>query len=1168
MKHSYVRATLNQETNTIRMILARAMAVAATTKRVAMTLLLAVLTTATAWADEYDGWTYSPTTGGCVITACSDNTVTSINIPKTLGGYTVVAISRDVFSGFNDLKTINFHSDASIVNMPSVSNCAKFEAVYTIDANETDPKKKYKKDLLPASMTEIGNAFMGSGIKSLTMPGVTSIGDRAFEGCNSLESVTFGQAVSIGKYSNAFSKINNKKQVNEMWVYKRTVINYPGPMANWSCYNYMYSPNLVVNCTDGSCGWCGDEWSDGMEPFQNSSCVYWTLLDDNGHLTIDCIPQDIIYDNYLSKQIIMTESWDREKVKSLTLEHVNITYGVLNEYPNLTTIMISKDVTSGLSFPFSYCPSVTTIVIDRNNPIYDSRDGCNAIIETATNTLIVGCKNTFIPSSVTTIGPGSFCGSGLTSFTIPNNVTSIESYAFYNCTSLNSVTIPNSVTTIGNYAFHGCTSLSSITIPNSVTTINHGIFYNCTGLTSITIPNNVTTIQKAAFYNCTGLTSITIPNRVTTIDDWVFYNCSNLIDIYYDGTPEQWNQVTKGWKWNDGVSSIFQVFYPSAVTTTAATIVEIPYGQEWTDIPVTVSSLNLGWFQNEGKPAHRADAVAVTPFVGSGASSAFTFYDGQRTIDASKGAGEHTVGNRVSEQLTAVGQSGTLWVHIPKTTWDAATAGSYSQNLYYDAAFLYNGVTPAETGIYNLGSDAMVNVRLTVPEAVTLTFDSNNGSNAVDALSGRAGIAMTIPNCTFTPWMDHLFVCWNTKADGTGKRYFVGRNYTFSENTTLYAEWGHEAVIDLTEVTEKVVDLDVWDLLTMLDGYMHYGDDGRPLIDVNLDGAADLQLLRPEFDDWTGQYVGDYAVKKLAGAANLSGSYRFLLPCNIALIKFTTDDATVEQPCLELLDNDNGNINSTKRLLDLKDGQLHHLMLSERTLYRDGYWNTLCLPFAVGSFTGTPLEGATVMELDTETTYDGHKTGLEADGTLYLNFKDATSIEAGKPYIVKWTNTATNIVNPVFCSVTVTAQAKAIPNPYRYSYDDPEYITVAVPGSVSFTGGKFCGTYDPTDIYDDEHDKFYLGNNNKLYWPETDGYSVKAFRAYFDLSPAAAGVREFHLSFGEEGETTGIVSIENGKLKIENEAGAGWYDLSGRKLQGKPTKKGLYINNGRKVVIK
>ena len=1162
MKHSYVRATLNQETNTIRMILARAMAVAATTKRVAMTLLLAVLTTATAWADEYDGWTYSPTTGGCVITACSDNTVTNINIPKTLGGYTVVAISRDVFSGFNDLKTINFQSDASIVNMPSVSNCAKFEAVYTIDANETDPKKKFKKDLLPASMTEIGNAFMGSGIKSLTMPGVTSIGDRAFEGCNSLESVTFGQAVSIGKYSNAFSKINNKKQVNGEWVYTKTEINYPGLMANWSCYNYMYSPNLVVNCTDGSCGWCGDEWSDGMEPFQNSSCVYWTLLDDNGHLTIDCIPQDIIYDNYLSKQIIMKESWDREKVKSLTLEHVNITYGDLNEYPNLTTIMISKDVTSGLGFPFSYCPSVTTIVIDRNNPIYDSRDGCNAIIETATNTLIVGCKNTFIPSSVTTIGAGSFCGSGLTSFTIPNNVTSIESYAFYNCTSLNSVTIPNSVLTIGNYAFSGCTSLSSITIPNSVTTINHGIFYNCTGLTSITIPNNVTTIQKYAFYNCTGLTSITIPNRVTTIDDWVFYNCSNLIDIYYDGTPEQWNQVKKGWKWNDGVSSIFQVFYPSAVTTTAATIVEIPYGQEWTDIPVTVSSLNLGWFQNEGKPAHRADAVAVTPFVGSGASYVFTFYDGQRTIDASKGAGEHTVGNRMSEQLTAVGQNGTLWVYIPKERWDAAAAGEYSQFLYYDAAFLYNGVTPAETYTYSLGSDAMVEVRLTVPEAVTLTFDKNGGSGAMAAFSARKGIETTLPVSTFTAPTGKAFLCWNTQADGNGTRYYLDRSYTFSENLTLYAEWGEGYTIDLTTATEQDITLGLSGQLTMLNGY--FMNDGTMGLDVNLDGVMDVEIAQKEVNE-----VMTASVKKLTSPTQ---NYRFVLTFGdepgeygSVLFKFVNEGATVEQPAVELLYDNNGTYNR-EHLLTLKDGQKHHLMLSERTLYRDGYWNTLCLPFAVGSFTGTPLEGATVMELDTETTYDGHKTGLEADGTLYLNFKDATSIEAGKPYIVKWTNTATNIVNPVFCSVTVTAQAKDIPNPYRYSYNDPETITVAAPTDVSFTGGKFCGTYDPTDIYDDEHDKFYLGNNNKLYWPETDGYSVKAFRAYFDLSPAAAGVRDFVLNFDED-DATGIISTTN-LTNYTNSAGAGWYDLSGRKLQGKPTKKGLYINNGKKVVIK
>lgn len=344
MKHSYVRATLNQETNTIRMILALAMAVAATTKRVAMTLLLAVLTTATVWADilSSNGWYYNEVAGGCNITGKKtedgDPTgITILTIPKTIDGKTVLGFSPNAFSGFTDLQTIRFYQDAAVQNMPYVQH-ANFTTVELI--NDNGETIEDGENCLPDAMTEIGNAFKGSGITSLTMPNVTSIGDRAFEGCNRLESVTFGKAATIGEYSYAFSKINNKKLENGEWVYTKTEINYPGLMANWSCYNYQYSPNLVVNCTDGSCGWCGDEWSDGMEPFQNSSCVYWTLLDDNGHLTIDCIPQDIIYDNYLSKQIIMTESWDREKVKSLTLGHVNLQFNVLNDYPNLTTVTI------------------------------------------------------------------------------------------------------------------------------------------------------------------------------------------------------------------------------------------------------------------------------------------------------------------------------------------------------------------------------------------------------------------------------------------------------------------------------------------------------------------------------------------------------------------------------------------------------------------------------------------------------------------------------------------------------------------------------------------------------------------------------------------------------------------------------------------------------------
>ena len=105
------------------------------------------------------------------------------------------------------------------------------------------------------------------------------------------------------------------------------------------------------------------------------------------------------------------------------------------------------------------------------------------------------------------------------------SVTSIGSYAFFDCLGMTSVTIPNSVTSIGDWAFCDCSGLTSITIPNSVISIGLSAFRKCSGLTSVNIPNSVTAINDYVFAGCTGLISVTIPNSVTSIGSSAFESC-------------------------------------------------------------------------------------------------------------------------------------------------------------------------------------------------------------------------------------------------------------------------------------------------------------------------------------------------------------------------------------------------------------------------------------------------------------------------------------------------------------------------------------------------------------------------------------------------------------------------------------------------------------------
>ena len=194
----------------------------------------------------------------------------------------------------------------------------------------------------------------------------------------------------------------------------------------------------------------------------------------------------------------------------------------------LTSVTIPNSVTSIGSSAFSGCSGLTSVKVESDNPKYDSRNNCNAIIETSSNTIIFGCMNTTIPNSVTSIGEYAFSScSGLTSVTIPNSVTSIGMEAFYGCRGLTSVTIPNSVTSIGKFAFYGCSSLTSVVIGSGVTNIGEGAL-NYANLKKIIWLTNT---PPTGYYNDYGVVNYVSNNQFSFYNQVKYQFLSSYFDV-------------------------------------------------------------------------------------------------------------------------------------------------------------------------------------------------------------------------------------------------------------------------------------------------------------------------------------------------------------------------------------------------------------------------------------------------------------------------------------------------------------------------------------------------------------------------------------------------------------------------------------------------------------
>ena len=481
------------------------------------------------------------------------STLSTIQIPLT-----VVQIAESAFAECISLKSIKLTNDdiendnIEIIGSYAFANCNSL--THIVLPNSINSIGKYAFEncvmlnniILPNNLTTITQYSFKAckSLTSITIPSkVTTIENNAFQECFNIKHIDFTPTItstgeskitSIGEY--AFSQCNLLTSVN---LYD---INIIGNKAFSDCLslrsvkfntinaNHNINKNVFEGCKNLDYIIVDDEifyreydkitvYDSDKQPLtfviiiQGNDEIWYTSADGNvitppstGEFNVNITNN--IYEN--GKGVITFDG-----------DITNIGNSAFYGCGDLTSITIPNSVTSIGYTSFTNCSSLNSIIVKEGNTVYDSRGNCNAIIETATNTLIVGCKNT----------------------TVPNTVTYIGMTAFAECKSLTSITIPNSVIGIEEAAFAECSSLTSVTVGNNTNTIGTSAFYGCYALTSVTLGNGVTTILEFAFEGCSSLTSITIPSNVADIEEAAFLNCQNLTSIIYEGTKEQWENI-------------------------------------------------------------------------------------------------------------------------------------------------------------------------------------------------------------------------------------------------------------------------------------------------------------------------------------------------------------------------------------------------------------------------------------------------------------------------------------------------------------------------------------------------------------------------------------------------------------------------------------------------
>lgn len=428
--------------------------------------------------------------------------LTSISIPnsvKAIGSNAFGEVPNINYSGTASgskwgADNLNRYAEGKLVYLDSskktlISSCKGISGEVVIPNSVTKIEKKAFENrcgitdiTISGNVTNIGdNAFAGcTGLKSLVVPdNVMVIGEKAFYGCSGLKGVELSLNLeSIGE--EAFCKCTGV-----------TSITIPDGVEEIGSSAFEEVLNIVYH--------------------GNASGKSWGAKNYNGYVS-----DNIVYSDS-SKRIIVGCG------KSISGD-----------------LYIPDTVRNIVAGAFNECYGITDVYVSSENPEYDSRSNCNAIIHTRTSTLIFARESTVIPDDVTCIAAYAFNAcKGLTSINLPESIAAIDEKAFYGNSELKSINFPEGLETIGEYAFYNCRSLTDISLPESIKSIGKYAFCGCSGIEEAVIPNGVKSIKAGTFSGCVDLTKITIPNSITAIENKAFEGCASLEDVYYSGTFAQ-----------------------------------------------------------------------------------------------------------------------------------------------------------------------------------------------------------------------------------------------------------------------------------------------------------------------------------------------------------------------------------------------------------------------------------------------------------------------------------------------------------------------------------------------------------------------------------------------------------------------------------------------------